>query len=118
MVHGAGMRIDKWLWFARLMPSRSAAQDLCQSRRLRMDGRVIERSCAQVRAGAVLSFPRGDRVVAVRVDALADRRGPFAEAQMLYTLLLADGMPVAIPHPTSLPVSVSAPAAGAVPMPA
>jgi ribosome-associated heat shock protein Hsp15 len=82
------MRIDKWLWFARLMPSRSAAQDLCQSRRLRIDGRVVERSCAQVRAGAVLSFPRGDGVVAVRVEGLTDRRGPYAHARELYTPLM------------------------------
>lgn len=99
MVHGAGMRIDKWLWFARLMPSRSAAQDLCQSRRLRIDGRVIERCGAQVRAGAVLSFPRGDDVIAVRVEALADRRGPYAEARELYTPLLAPSSQPALPHP-------------------
>jgi len=99
LVHGAGMRIDKWLWFARLMPSRSAAQDLCQSRRLRIDGRVIERCCAQVRAGAILSFPRGDDVIAVRVEALAERRGPYAEARDLYTPLLAPADRAALPHP-------------------
>jgi len=91
LVHAAGMRIDKWLWFARLMPSRGDAQYLCESRRLRLDGRVIDRSCAQVRPGAVLAFPRGDAVVAVRVEALAERRGPYGEAQHLYTALLATG---------------------------
>lgn len=99
MVHGAGMRIDKWLWFARLMPSRSAAQGLCESRRLRIDGRVIDRSCSQVRAGAILSFPRGDQVIAVRVESLAERRGPFAEAQLLYTPLLASRTVSGLPHP-------------------
>lgn len=88
MVHERGMRIDKWLWFSRLSGSRSEAQTLCESRRLRLDGRVIERSCATVRPGSVLSFPRGDHVVAVRVNALADRRGPSSEARMLYTPLL------------------------------
>ena len=88
MVHERGMRIDKWLWFSRLLGSRSEAQTLCESRRLRLDGRVIERSCATVRPGAILSFPRGDHVVAVRVERLADRRGPFSEARLLYTALL------------------------------
>ena len=88
MVYERGMRIDKWLWFARLSHSRSEAQALCESRRLRLDGRVIDRSCATVRPGAVLSFPRGDHVVAVRVEGLADRRGPSAEARSLYTPLL------------------------------
>jgi ribosome-associated heat shock protein Hsp15 len=82
------MRLDKWLWFARLTGSRGDAQSLCESRRLRLDGRVIERSCQQVRPGCVLSFPRGDAVVAVRVEALADRRGPHCEAAQLYTSLL------------------------------
>ncbi len=87
MVYGPGLRLDKWLWFARLAGSRSSAQDLCQSRRLRLDGRVIERSCVQVRPGSILAFPRGDAVIAVRVEALGDRRGPFEEARRLYTLL-------------------------------
>ncbi len=89
MVHGPGLRLDKWLWFARLTPSRSAAQTLCESRRLRLDGRVIEKASVQVRPGTVLSFPRGEHVVAVRVEALGERRGPYAEARSLYTDLLA-----------------------------
>lgn len=85
MVYGAALRLDKWLWFARLAKSRGAAQDLCESRRLRIDGRVIERASALVRAGSVLSFPRGDEVVIVRVEGLADHRGPYEEARHLYT---------------------------------
>lgn len=85
MVYGAGLRLDKWLWFARLAKSRSSAQKLCESRRLRIDGRVIDRASALVRAGAVLSFPDDDRVVVVRVEGLAERRGPYEEARHLYT---------------------------------
>jgi ribosome-associated heat shock protein Hsp15 len=85
LVYGAGLRLDKWLWFARLAKSRSAAQNLCESRRLRIDGRVIDRASALVRAGSVLSFPDDDRVVVVRVEGLADRRGPYEEARHLYT---------------------------------
>ena len=85
MVYGTGLRLDKWLWFARLAKSRSAAQDLCESRRLRIDGRVIDRASALVRAGSVLSFPKGDEVVIVRVEGIADRRGPYEDARHLYT---------------------------------
>ena len=85
MVYGASLRLDKWLWFARLTKSRSAAQDLCESRRLRIDGRVIDRASALVRTGSVLSFPKGDEVVVVKVESLADRRGPYEEARQLYT---------------------------------
>lgn len=98
-MHEQGMRLDKWLWFARLAPTRSAAQKLCLARRLRLDGRVIDRSCALVRPGAVLSFPLGEEVVAVRVAALGLRRGPSAEARRLYTPLLA----AADPRPTRQP---------------
>lgn len=85
MVHGQGLRLDKWLWFARLTKSRSDAQRLCESRHLRLDGRVIERPSALVRAGSVVSFPKHDDVVVVRVEGLAERRGPFVEARELYT---------------------------------
>jgi len=85
LVYGTGLRLDKWLWFARLAKSRSAAQDLCESRRLRIDGRVIERASALVRAGSVVSFPRGDEVIIIRVEGIADRRGPYEEARHLYT---------------------------------
>jgi ribosome-associated heat shock protein Hsp15 len=77
--------LDKWLWYARLTKSRSDAQELAESRHLRLDGRVIERASALVRPGQVLSFPWNDRVKVVRVEALADRRGPYMEAQYLYT---------------------------------
>lgn len=85
MVYGAGLRLDKWLWFARLAKSRSAAQTLCESRRLRLDGRVIDRASALVRAGSVVSFPRGDDVIIVRVEGLAERRGQYEQARLLYT---------------------------------
>jgi ribosome-associated heat shock protein Hsp15 len=93
------MRIDKWLWFSRLSGSRGEAQKLCESRHLRLDGRVIDRSCATVRPGAVLSFPLGDHVVAVRVEALTERRGPSSEARTLYTPLLPAPAPHMARHP-------------------
>ena len=84
MVYGQGLRLDKWLWFARLTKSRSDAQRLCESRHLRLDGRVIDRPSALVRAGSVVSFPQRNDVVVVRVLGLAERRGPFTEACQLY----------------------------------
>ena len=85
MVHGAALRLDKWLWFARLAKTRSAAQHLAESRRLRIDGRVIDRASALVRAGSVVSFPRDDQVIVIKVEGLSDRRGPYEDARHLYT---------------------------------
>ena len=104
MVYGAGLRLDKWLWFARLAKSRSAAQTLCESRRLRLDGRVIDRASALVRAGSVLSFLRDDEVIIVRVEGLAERRGPSEEARHLYTDLtcnLAASVAAPLTSPTA-----------------
>ena len=93
MVHGHGLRLDKWLWFARLTKTRGDAQRLCESRHLRLDGRVIDRPSALVRAGSVVSFPKHDEVVVVRVEGLAERRGPFVEARELYTDLTSRRAP-------------------------
>ena len=91
MVHGQGLRLDKWLWFARLTKSRSDAQRLCESRHLRLDGRVIDRPSALVRAGSVVSFPQRDDVIVVRVLGLAEHRGPFVEACQMYADLTGRG---------------------------
>lgn len=79
-----GQRLDKWLWFARLFRSRSEAADMCQSRHLRLDGRVIDKCHATVRPGSVISFPKAGHVVVVRVRDTAEARGPFSVARQLY----------------------------------
>ncbi|MEM8826067.1 MAG: S4 domain-containing protein [Pseudomonadota bacterium] len=83
-------RVDKFLWFARLAKTRAEARRLAESRRLRIDGRVISRASACVRPGSVLAFTRADRVRIVRVEGLADRRGPYPEARRLYSDLTQD----------------------------
>ena len=83
-----GLRLDKWLWFARLAKSRSVAQSLCESRHIRVDGRVVERAAQTVRIGQVLTLPvpaGGARTI--RILALPARRGPFAEASHAYAAL-------------------------------
>ena len=81
----AALRLDKFLWYARLARSRSFAQQVAAEGHLRIDGRVIDRAHAPVRIGNVLSFPLHGRVRVIRVEALPDRRGPAAEAEALYT---------------------------------
>ncbi|WP_156681408.1 RNA-binding S4 domain-containing protein [Sphingomonas profundi] len=79
------MRLDKFLWFARLAKTRSFAQETAEAGHLRIDGRVVDRAHAAVRAGNVLSFPLHGRVRIIRVEALPPRRGPAAEARACYT---------------------------------
>lgn len=82
---GTGMRLDRFLWFARLSASRGFAQSLATSGHLRIDGRTVTKPATPVRVGHVLTFAthRGD-IRVLRVEALPARRGPPAEAQACY----------------------------------
>src|SRR5207237_5576864 len=84
---GETIRLDRFLWFARLAKTRSAAQAIAEKGTLRLDGRRIERSAAAVRVGTIIVFPLYGKVLALRVEALPKRRGPPAEAAELYTRL-------------------------------
>ena len=79
------MRLDKFLWFARIVKTRSLGQQLAENGRLRLSGRVVDRAHATVRIGDVLSFAVRGRVRVLKVEALPTRRGPPAEARALYT---------------------------------
>jgi ribosome-associated heat shock protein Hsp15 len=78
------LRLDKFLWFARIVKTRAAAQALAEVGRVRLNGRVIERAHVAVRPGDVLSFALRGRVRVLRVTALPLRRGPPAEARGFY----------------------------------
>ncbi|MFW2828826.1 RNA-binding S4 domain-containing protein [Sphingomonas sp. ID0503] len=87
MAEGA-MRIDKFLWFARLTKTRSLAQLVAEGGHLRIDGRPVASAHAAVRPGNVLSFALHDRVRVIRVEALPARRGPAPEARECYSEVL------------------------------
>jgi len=89
---GATMRLDRFLWFARLAKTRSAAQKIAGEGRLRLDGRAIDRAHANVRIGSVIAFVQGARMRAIRVAALPHRRGPAPEAQACYTDLVIENV--------------------------
>jgi ribosome-associated heat shock protein Hsp15 len=79
------VRLDKYLFFTRLVKTRTLAQRIVESGHVRINSRPIERAHADVRPGMVLTFPLNDRVRVLRVEAIPARRGPPAEAQGCYT---------------------------------
>jgi ribosome-associated heat shock protein Hsp15 len=81
------LRLDKFLWFARIVKTRALAQTLAEGGHLRIAGRVVDRAHAPVRVGDVLSFALRGAVRVLRVEALPVRRGPPAEARALYSEL-------------------------------
>ncbi len=83
------MRLDKYLCFVRLVKTRALAQQLIEQGHLRIDGKPTIRPAAEVKVGAILTFPLNDHVRVLRVEALPKRRGPAPEAQACYTDLSA-----------------------------
>lgn len=77
-------RIDKWLWFARFLKSRSLATTLAASGKLRLNGQLVTKAHAQVKPGDVLTFPLGPHIRVIKVLDPGERRGPAPEAQTLY----------------------------------
>ncbi|HEX8485768.1 S4 domain-containing protein [Sphingomonas sp.] len=78
------MRLDRFLWFARVAKTRSAAQAIAADGRVRIDGRAVDRAHAAVRIGNVLTFICNGRVRVLRVAALPPRRGPPPEGRACY----------------------------------
>jgi ribosome-associated heat shock protein Hsp15 len=78
------LRLDKWLWFARLAKTRSLAARLCNGGAIAVGGAVVVKPGHLVRVGDVVTVEQGRRLRRVTVQALGARRGPPAEARLLY----------------------------------
>jgi ribosome-associated heat shock protein Hsp15 len=85
------LRLDKFLWFARIAKTRALAQVMAEAGRLRLNSRPVDRAHAPVRVGDVLSFAQRGAVRVLKVEALPLRRGPPAEARALYCELTSEG---------------------------
>ncbi len=85
-------RIDKWLWHARFFKSRSLAQQAASSGLVRLNGARVEKAGHGVKPGDLVTLPKGGHVVAVKVIAVAARRGPAREAQALYEIVADSGL--------------------------
>ncbi len=107
---GSRQRIDKWLFFTRMVKSRSLAQAHVQSGHVRVNGERVAQPSHQVKAGdrIELTLERRDVVLIVRLP--GERRGPFAEAQTLYEDLSPP--PDAANRPTPFEQAVRAPGSG------
>jgi ribosome-associated heat shock protein Hsp15 len=93
------LRLDKFLWFARIVKTRALAQALAADGRVRISGRIADRAHAPVRVGDVLSFAQRGRVRVLRIEALPARRGPPAQARALYADLDEGGGEAAVSDP-------------------
>lgn len=102
------LRIDKWLWFARVVKTRSAAAALCEDGSVRLNGVRVDQAHRPVRVGDVLTIALPGRVKVLKVVSFTERRGPYSEARHIYE----DLSPEPPRHDLPSPVAEREPGAG------
>jgi ribosome-associated heat shock protein Hsp15 len=80
----ASLRLDKFLWFARLTRTRSAAARLCLAGAVTVGGAIVAKPHHPVRVGDAVTLIHGRARRRLIVTALGERRGPAVEARRLY----------------------------------
>jgi ribosomal 50S subunit-recycling heat shock protein len=94
MTAQARQRIDVWLFRARFAKTRAAAARFVAEGGVRVvrDGasRVLDKASSEITVGDTVLLPLRGAMRTVRVDRLGERRGPAAEARLLYSELAAD----------------------------
>jgi ribosome-associated heat shock protein Hsp15 len=83
-------RLDRWLWFSRVIKSRTTAAELVEAGKIRVNRVRIVKPSHAVRPGDVLTVALRGRVQVLKVLAPGARRGPPTEARQLYEVL-SDG---------------------------
>lgn len=77
------VRIDKWLWAARVVKTRNLAVEAINGGRVQVNGQRVKPS-KDIRAGDVLEVTLGQVRMRLVVKGTAARRGPTSVAVLLY----------------------------------
>jgi ribosome-associated heat shock protein Hsp15 len=84
-------RVDRWLWHARVVRTRTSAAALAAAGHVRVNGTRVRAASREVRCGDVVTIALDQGVRVLQICALAPRRGNAAAARALYEEL--DEMP-------------------------
>ena len=77
-------RLDKWLWYARVVKARTSAAALVEAGHVRING-VREKSPGHaVKVGDVLTVGLDNSVRILKVVGFSERRGDASAARVLY----------------------------------
>ena len=90
-------RLDKWLFFARVVKSRSMAARLVADGGVRVNAEKTTQPARPVRPGDVLTITLQRRLIVYEIVSCGERRGPAPEAKQLYV----DKSPPPAPRPNS-----------------
>ncbi len=82
-------RLDKWLWCARVVKTRTQAAALVSGGKVRVNRVKTDKPAYAVKAGDVVTASVGARVRVLAVKAVGDRRGSAVIARLLYNDLTA-----------------------------
>jgi ribosome-associated heat shock protein Hsp15 len=80
----SAQRVDKWLWFARVVKSRTLAAQLVGSGKVRVNRMRVLKPSHLLHEGDVLTVTLRGGVRIIQVLAVGERRGPPPEARLLY----------------------------------
>jgi ribosome-associated heat shock protein Hsp15 len=82
--HASGLRVDKWLWAARLFKTRSAALTAIKGGKVHIDGERIKPS-RLIKPGDRLEITLTHHAMTLIVNGINTQRRPAREARLLYT---------------------------------
>lgn len=77
-------RLDKWLWFVRVIKTRTQAAGLVTDGKVRVNRERVDKPSQPVRPGDVVTVTVRGHVRVLKMVAAGERRGPPPEAQALY----------------------------------
>ena len=80
----ATVRVDRWLWAARIFKTRSLAKTAVEGGKVHVDGQRTK-PAKEVRIGQTLTVSRGSTEITLVISALSEQRGPAKVAQLLYS---------------------------------
>ena len=101
-------RIDKWLWHARMVRSRSDASALVEAGHVRLNGKRAVQPGQPVKAGDVVTLALDRSVRVLEVQGFCERRGDVAAGRALYRdLAMSSGTKASAPTGVSRMVSRS-----------
>ncbi|MBN9318447.1 MAG: RNA-binding S4 domain-containing protein [Caulobacterales bacterium] len=88
-VAAEAVRADVWLWRARFFKTRSMAARFIEEGRVRLvrggAETRLDKPARTLKPGDGVVFALGGRLIAVKVEAAGERRGPAEEARSLYS---------------------------------
>jgi ribosome-associated heat shock protein Hsp15 len=105
-------RVDRWLWHARLARTRTAAAELAESGRVRLNGDRVTASSRPVKIGDMLTVSLRAGVKILKVRGMSERRGGAPDAQALYEDCSPPSGPRAAQEETDPPVAPREPGSG------